>query len=176
MDGRTLAFTDIESNPDIWLATVGDAAAAHAFLQTEDNEQAPTFAPDGRRLAYVSNETGRREVYVQSFPDGGSKRQISTDGGSEPVWSADGRQIFYRNGDTMMVVDIENDPVSVASRPRVLFEQRFATLPFFVGTRNYDVTADGERFLMIKDEAQSSGVINIVLNWFEELKARVPLP
>ena len=110
------------------------------------------------------------------FPDGGSKLQISTDGGSEPVWSADGREIFYRNGDTMMVVDIENDPLSVASRPRVLFEQRFATLPFFRGTRNYDVTADGERFLMIKDEAQSSGVINIVLNWFEELKARVPVP
>ena len=67
-DGRTLAFTDIESNnADIWLATVGDAAAAHPFLQTEDNEQAPTFAPDGRRLVYVSNETGRREVYVQLF-------------------------------------------------------------------------------------------------------------
>ena len=157
-DGQTLAF----SSNGLWLAPVGKDAEAEAFLQTDAIEQAPAFSPDGRWLAYASTETGRSEIYVQAFPGGGSKRQISNDGGAEPLWSADGEELFYRAGNRMMVVMLEDTPSFSASRPRVLFEDRFERLPW--NERNYDVSPDGERFLMPWSR-QSAGSQPLLETW-----------
>jgi Tol biopolymer transport system component len=133
------------------------------------------FSPDGRWLAYVSNESGRYEVYVQPYPGPGGKWQISTEGGTEPAWNPNGRELFYRSGDKMMAVDIAMQPGFTVSKPRALFAGWYEATPATFS--NYDVTPDGQRFLMLKrneQEASAPTQINVVLNWFEDLKRRVP--
>ena len=100
----------------------GQASNAQLFLRTPFNESVPKFSPDGRWLAYVSDESGRYEIYVQPYPGPGGKLQISTEGGTEPVWNRSGRELFYRNGDKMMAVDIATQPDFAAGKPRMLFE------------------------------------------------------
>jgi serine/threonine-protein kinase len=175
-DGQLLAF--VEVNPttgyDIWVLRLSDRKA-QPFLQTPFNESVPRFSPDGRWLAYISNESGRWEIYVQSYPGPGGKWQISTEGGTEPAWNPNGRELFYRSGEKMMSVDIATQPSFSAGKPRVLFEGRYSPAPGT--TPNYDVSPDGQRFLMIRPTEQAEAAatqINVVLNWFEELKRRVP--
>ena len=175
-DGQLLAF--IENNPttgqDIWVLRLSDRKA-QPFLQTPFNESVPRFSPDARWLAYVSNESGRFEVYVQPYPGPGGKWQISTEGGMEPVCNPNGRELFFRNGDKMMAVDIATQPSFVAGKPKVLFAGPY--LPTPLTTPNYDVSPDGQRFLMLKSSEQGQATpmqINVVLNWFEELKQKVP--
>ena len=177
-DGKLLAF--VQFNPtagwEIWVLRMSDRKA-QPFLRTPFNENAPRFSPDGRWLAYISDESGNFEVYVQPYPGPGGKWQISTDGGNEPVWNRNGRELFYRSGDKMMAVDIATQPSFVAGKPRMLFQGQYSsssppdTLPY------YDVSSDGQRFLMLKPSEQAgtaSTQINVVLNWFEELKQKVP--
>jgi eukaryotic-like serine/threonine-protein kinase len=175
-DGQLLAF--IEVNPttgiDIWVLQLSDRKA-QPFLRTRFNETAPRFSPDGRWLAYVSDESGRFEIYVQPYPGPGGKWQISTEGGGEPVWNRNGQELFYRSGDNMMAVEIATQPGFAAGTPRMLFEGRYEPPP--VPTSNYDVSPDGQSFLMLKASEQAQAAptqINVVLNWFEELKRRVP--
>jgi len=146
------------------------------FLQTRFQEGGAQFSPDGRWLAYASNESGRPEIYLQPYPGPGGKTQISTDGGTEPAWNRNGRELFYRSGDRMMAVEVTAEPSLVVGRPRMLFEGRYGSSQFpFIGTA-YDPSPDGQRFLMVKesDQVTSATQINVVLNWFEELKRRVP--
>jgi eukaryotic-like serine/threonine-protein kinase len=184
-DGQLLAFMDINPTTgyDIWVLRMGDpspgsgqARKAQPFLRTQFNESVPRFSPDGRWLAYVSDESGRYEIYVQPYPGPGGKWQISTEGGTEPTWNPNGRELFYRSGDKMMAVDVTTQPGFAAGRPRMLFEHSYVPTP---GTNsNYDVSPDGQRFLMLKpsESAQAAPTqINVVLNWFEELKRRVPV-
>ncbi len=135
------------------------------------DEHAATFSPDGRWLAYVSDESGRSDVYIQPYPGPGGKWLVSTTGGGrDPVWSADGREIFYREGDKMMAVGVQTQPTFSLGRPRALFEGRYAEAE--VG-RNYDVSPDGRHFVMIRsDEAEPPVHLHVVLNWFEDLSAR----
>jgi eukaryotic-like serine/threonine-protein kinase len=175
-DGQLLAF--IEINPttgfDIWVLRLSDRKA-QPFLRTRFNETAPRFSPDGRWLAYISDESGRYEIYVQPYPGPGGKWQISTEGGTEPVWNPNGRELFYRSGDKMMAVDIAAQPGFTAGTPRMLFEGGYQLAP--VPVANYDVSPDGQRFLMLKPSEQAESAptqINVVLNWFEELKQKVP--
>jgi serine/threonine protein kinase/Tol biopolymer transport system component len=175
-DGQLLAF--IEVNPttgfDIWVLRLSDRKA-QPFLRTRFNETAPRFSPDGRWLAYVSDESGRFEIYVQPYPGPGGKWQISTEGAMDPVWNPNGRELFYRSGNKMMAVDIATQPSFVAGKPRMLFEGPYV-LPS-VPISNYDVSPDGQRFLMLKPSEAGEAAptqINVVLNWFEELKRRVP--
>ena len=133
------------------------------------------FSPDGRWLAYVSDESGRYEVYVQPYPGPGGKWQISTGGGKEPLWARDGRELFYRNGEQMMAVEITTEPTFSAGTPRLLFEGTYLSGTVFLAY--YDVSPDGQRFLMVQASEQQASdptQINVVLNWFEELKQRVP--
>ncbi len=183
-DGQLLAFVEITPTTgyDIWVLRMGDPSPssgqvrkAQPFLRTPFLESAPRFSPDGRWLAYVSDESGRREIYVQPYPGPGGKWQISTEGGTEPVWNPNGRELFYRSGAKMMAVEITSQPSFSVGKPKVLFEGPYeptpATFPY------YDVSPDGQRFLMLKpsDSAQAAPTqINVVLNWFEELKRRVP--
>jgi Tol biopolymer transport system component len=177
-DGQLLAF--IEVNPttgwDIWVLRLGDRKA-QPFLRTPFLESAPRFSPDGRWLAYVSNESGRFEIYVQPYPGPGGKWQISTEGGTEPVWNPNGRELFYRSGDKMMGAGITTQPSFTVGKPRILFEGKYVLNPPPNTFPYYDVSPDGQRFLMLKPPEQAQAAptqINVVLNWFEELKRRVP--
>jgi Tol biopolymer transport system component len=172
-NGQLMAFGGAV-NSDISVLQVS-SREIQTFLQTPFDEGAPVFSPDGRWLAYSSDESGRREVYVQPYPGPGGKWTISAEGGSEPVWNRNGRELFYRSGDRMMAVEIVTQPSFSAGRPKLLFEGRY--LPSTVQTANYTVSPDGQRFLMVKPRAADESAptqINIVLNWFEELKRRVP--
>jgi Tol biopolymer transport system component len=173
-DGQLLSF--IEVNPttgnDIWVLDMKDRKAV-PFLRTPFNEVG-WFSPDGRWMAYNSNESGRYEVYVQPYPGPGGKWQISTDGGMDARWSANGRELTYRNGDKMMAVDITTQPEFSAGKPKVLFAGPY--IPPSPNFSYYDVSADGQRFLMLKptEQAQAATQIVVVQNWFEELKQKVP--
>src|SRR5579863_2520928 len=175
-DGQLLAFHEVNptTQRDIWVLRLGDRKA-QPFLRTRFDEAAPRFSPDGRWLAYISNESGRYEVYVQPYPGPGGKWQISTEGGTEPAWNPNGRELFYRSGDKMMAVDITTQPSFSAGKPRMLFEGPYQPTP--VTTPNFDVSPDGQRFLMLKPSGSAEAAptqINVVLNWFEELKQKVP--
>ena len=175
-NGQVLAFVEVTPTTgyDLWTLGLGDRKA-QPFLRTQFNESVPQFSPDGNWLAYTSNETGRWEVYMQPYPGSGGKWQISTEGGTEPVWNRNGRELFYRNGDKMMAVDIATQPSFTAGKPHMLFEGHYVPPPGT--TPNYDVSPDGQRFLMIKSSEAGEAApaqINVVMNWFEELKRLVP--
>ncbi len=169
-DGQTLAFFQATNSRDIWtLPLQGDPSSV---LATPFFESSPMFSPDGKWLAYVSNESGQFEVYVQSFPGPGGKSLISTRGGLGPRWSADGSELFYRQGQEMMVVPVKLQPTLALGEPKVLFEGSYAMDNQFNGY--YDVSQDGQRFLMVKEEQREQDQIRVILNWFEELKRLVP--
>ena len=175
-DGQLLAFTEVNPTTgiDIWVLRMSDRKS-QPFLRTPFNESAPRFSPDGHWLAYISDESGRFEIYVQPYPGPGGKWQISTEGGTEPVWNPNGRELFYRSGGKMMAVDIATQPGFTVGKPRMLFDGPYS--PTALTTPNYDVSADGQRFLMLKPSEQAPSAptqINVVLNWFEELKQKVP--
>ncbi len=173
-DGQVLAFMEIHptTGRNLWSMHLSDRKT-RPFLQTPYNEGEPQFSPDGHWLAYISDESGRYEVYVQPYPGPGGKWQISTEGGAEPVWARNG-EIFYRSGNKMVAVDTTTHPSFSAGKPKVLFESLY--VPSLQTSHNYDVSADGQRFVMIKENEQATSAvqINVVLNWFEELKQKVP--
>jgi Tol biopolymer transport system component len=176
-DGQLLTFSEVNATTgyDIWVLRMGDRKA-EPFLRTQFNEAAPQFSPDGHWLAYISDESGRKEIYAQPYPGPGGKWQISTEGGAEPLWNRNGRELFYRSGKKMMAVEIATKPSFSAGTPKMLFEGQYQSLST-ISTPNYDVSPDGQRFLMLKptEQVQSAPTqINVVLNWFEELKRRVP--
>jgi eukaryotic-like serine/threonine-protein kinase len=174
-DGQLLTFTELNPTTgwDIWVLRMADRKA-QPFLRRSFNEESPRFSPDGHWLAYISDESGRFEVYVQPYPGPGGKWQISTEGGAEPVWNPNGRELFYRTENKMMVVDIGTHSSFSAGKPRVLFSEPYLPTPIIPA--NYDVSPDGQRFLMLKPSEQETAPtqINVVLNWFEELKQKVP--
>jgi len=145
---------------------------------TKFAQGSPKFSPDGRWLAYCSNESGKPQVYVQAVPGPGSKIQVSNDGGTDPVWRRTGGELFYRNGDSMMVVGITTSSTFSAGRPQELWKGHYSHgmssscgAPGLTSS-NYDVTADGQRFLMIKDDDQDSATskqIVVVQAWSDEL-------
>jgi eukaryotic-like serine/threonine-protein kinase len=183
-DGRTIVTAELkENNYDIVLVDVAGIHHKTPLLHGKASQNYPDISPDGRWIAYVSNESGRAEVYVQPFPDLGSRHQISTDGGTAPAWSRNGRELFYTTTATlggqasvtrMMAVAVTAAPTFVASPPRMLFEGRYGATAI---VRPYDVSPDGQRFLMVKQKERapiSASQMILVQNWLEELKARVP--
>jgi serine/threonine-protein kinase len=172
-DGKVLLYQEQgpETARDLWLLTLPERTT-RPFVPTPFDEAGGRFSPDGRFLAYRSNESGRNEVYLRPFPGPGSKWQISTEGGSQAVWARSGREIFYRSGDKMMAVSIETEPVFRAGRPVLLFEGKFQYPGVTIS--QYDVAADGQHFVMVKEDEPWPTQIHVVQNWFEELKKLVP--
>jgi len=172
-DGKSLVF--LQGTALQVLSMEGERTSQPLF-QSRHRERLGRISPDGYWIAYESNESGRQEVYVRPFPNvEEGKWQISRDGGTEPVWAPRGQELFYRNGGAMMVVGIKAEPTTItAGSPEVLFTGRYTSgLP----VANYDISPDGQRFLMIKaaeEEEGQQGQINVVINWFEELKRLVP--
>jgi serine/threonine-protein kinase len=131
----------------------------------------PAFSPDGRWLAFESDQSGQLEVYVQAFPGPGRKLQVSTDGGRSAVWARSGRELFYRNGHKLMVAAVARGPEYRFDRPRLLFEHRFLEDDGSVPA--YDVAPDGQRFVMIQPVQELPPPrLNVVLGWFGELRSK----
>jgi len=183
-DGVTLAFvqgrpdTGGDRDRDLFLLDM-QSRRITPFLNSSGYESFPEFSPDGRWMAYASDESGRLEVYVRPFPGPGGKWLISQEGGHEPLWGRNGKQLFYRSTDGGQVlvwaVDVRTDGGFSARKPRLLFKG-----PGFTGgipIRSWDLSLDGQRFLMVKTEdTQPTPVTEMVLvmNWFEDLKRLSP--
>ena len=181
-DGQTLLFWEASATSgDIGLISMEGDRTRELLLDTAAGEGAPDVSPNSGWIAYESDETGRLDVHIQRFPGLGGKQTISTDGGRHPLWSPDGRELFYRAPNGMMVVPVlEIESTFRAGAAELLFETQFV---FARGNRTYDIHPDGQRFLMVKDAAgtDDSGVsaqpqIVLIENWFDELKRLVPVP
>ena len=181
--GQTLAFnevnTDAEAGYDIRLLHLTDRKTV-PFLESRFIEVNPSISPNGNWLAYQSNESGRSEVYVRSFPGPGEKWQVSGDGGADPLWSRDGRELFYRRsrsdrGIEVFAVDVRTGPEFSSVKSRLLFAVQDS---FQAGVaRCWDISPDGKKFLMVKSEHRKPlPVIELVLvqNWLEELERLAP--
>lgn len=168
-DGQALLFeqTGPGTGYDVWTYRTSDHKT-QPLLQSRFNEIDPRFSPNGHWMAYASDESGRYEVYVQPYPGPGGKWQISTDGGTEPVWARDG-ELFYRNGEKLMVVQTTASPTFSAGTPKMLFEGRYA---IYQSLPDYDVTPDAQRFLFLNTGDEAPAEISVVVNWTQDLKQR----
>ena len=166
-NGKRLAFF----TGGIWILPLEGSRESELIIDTEFDEWAPAFSPDGRWIAYTSAREGKFQVYVQAYPDNDWTRKISSDFGEEPIWSPKGDKLFYRNGDKWMVVSISSEAEFTAGTPQVLFEGPYNNVPDL----SYDVAPDG-RFLVLQPEHDDSQIreLHVVLNWFEEIKHLVP--
>ena len=144
---------------------------ARELLVTPFDELDPRVSLDGRWLAYTSGRTGQDQVYVRPFPADGQAIAVSVDGGTGPRWAAGTSELFFRNGPRMMVTDVRTDGDFVVSDPRMLFEGSYDASDVV----NYDVSSDGQQFVMIETDPQGDGRrLELVLNWFNELERLVP--
>jgi len=178
-DGKTLVFGygSGTGNVDfgIGVLSMDGTPAWKPLVQTAANEHTASLSPARDWIAYVSNETGRDEVYVERFPTRGNRQSVSADGGDDPMWSPTGRELYYRRpiDGAMMAVPVATTPTFSAGTPKALFKGRY----FDAGGHYYDVAPDGQRFLMLKNsESISASMLPIILieNWQEELKRLMP--
>ena len=167
-DGRVLAF----SQQGIWMIQMEGEGKPQIFVDGSFLK----FSPDGKWVAYIQAERGQTQIYVSPYSEPEVKWLVSgEEGGAEPVWAPDGSELFYRSGDKMMVVSVQTEPTLSSGRPRVLFEGTYFSSSISPGFQYYDISPDGQRFLMIKEVEAGQAQINVVLNWFEELKRLVPV-
>ena len=187
-DGKTLVISEITIAPlgaDIGILSMEGKREVKELLQEKNWELEPQISPDGRYVAYQSDESGKGEIYVRTFPDvNKGKWQVSSSGGNSPLWSPDGRELFYRSGDATMAVEVETQPTFKRGNPKTLFQGTYIATLFPKGVlTSWDIHPNGKKFLMIKPPASAGAThgaanpqpkIIVVVNWFEELKQRVP--
>jgi hypothetical protein len=173
-DGRSLLFEKqtVERNTDIWLLPLDGSGKERLVVGTAFNEVGARLSPGGRWLAYLSDETGISQVYVQPYPSLDARFLISNSGGSEPVWSRDGRRLFYRVDGVLWSASIAPGPTFTAGIPERVFEGRYQNKA--VTHTGYDVGPDG-RFLVIGSSSPQAEVLSVILNWTEELTRLVPV-
>jgi len=165
------AVQGLDAGTDIWVARLDEAEEPELFVGTSATEWGAAFSPDGRFIAYTSDESGQFQVYVKTYPPTEARWTISAGYGEEPLWSAVGDEIFYRRGDEWLSVPVKTDPDFEASIPQVVFEGSYIN----VAGLSYNVTPDAQRFLLLKRQYQPPATrIHVVANWFEELKRLVP--
>jgi hypothetical protein len=160
------------------MVRIDGSAPSEVLLDSYYNEHTPMISPDGKWLAYVSDESGTAEVYVRPFPSLELKTRISPDGGTEPLWAKNGRELFYRKGEQVLSVPIVTTPVFAPGTPVMLFEGEYVSgdSDSSPGT-GYDVSEDGSLFLMMRPlGARETPRIEVVFGWFEELERLAPAP
>jgi serine/threonine-protein kinase len=179
-DGRTVVYTSVSRGlpPKIGIVQLGGEARAQPLDETKFAQGSAKVSPDGHWLAYCSNESGKPRVYVQAFPGPGAKIQVSSEGGTDPVWRRDGRELFYRSGDAMIAVGVSTASGFSAGRPQELWKGEYSHgmssscgLPGLTSS-NYDVSPDGQHFLMIKDDDRDTSATRdlvLVQGWADEL-------
>jgi hypothetical protein len=169
-NGDVLAFTrrEPDTGSDVWILPLSGDGAPLAFLSSRFEEGEARFSYDGRWLAYQSDESGQTEIYVRSFPGPGGKRQISVDGGTQPRWRRDDRELYFRRGEAVMAVDVSEGAAFEAAVPRALFEGPAPDKS--LETRTWDALPEGDGFVFIQEYAQPRTSINLVLGWFDELR------
>ena len=175
-DGRLFPFVLATPGGELWTVTLQGSPEARRYFANGFNLGHPTLSPDGRWMAYDSDESGGGvDVFIQSFPDPQRKRvKVSPAHGSEPTWTKGGRELVYREGTKVIAVSIDRE-TGASGPPQVLFSGPYPDNPGWTRPRSYDVTPDGERFLLTKQLGeQASPRIVVVLNWFTELRAKVP--
>jgi serine/threonine-protein kinase len=163
-DQRLLAFNE---RGDIWILKLEEEREARPLFKTKFMETCPKFSPVGRWLAYESDESGRPEVYMLPYPVSGPAIPVSTDGGKQPFWARNGKELFYREGNKLMSVAVQYEPGLELGKPKIVFEDNFSIDTF----GSYDVTPDGRRFILFR--RTKPWEIHIILNWFEELERLV---
>jgi Tol biopolymer transport system component len=171
-DGRTLVGTTLITGKsgNVYYyrqKATGDWEAA-PFVETEFDEYSPMLSPDGKYLAYTSNESGRYEVYVRQFPQGG-RWQVSASGGMQPHWRGDGKEMFFVDGDSMMAVPVNLSPTFSSGTAKKLFEHK--VLNRYRG-HQFDVSRDGQKFLVVEVVKEADRTIQVVENWFAEFRDR----
>ena len=175
-DGKNLVFGELvpETGLDLQLLSMEEEYSVQPLLETGSGERHGEISPDGKWMAYNSDESGTYQVYVRPFPNVDDGRwQISSRGGRSPAWNPQGSELFYRTGQEMMVVLYEAETTFIPESPEVLFSGTYST----GSHRNYDLHPAGQRFLMIKESGAAGDVrqqLILVQNWFEELKRLVP--
>jgi Tol biopolymer transport system component len=172
-DGRFLAFSEQDPKTgleDIWILPLGGDRKPYPFVRSSFQDLFGEFSPDGRWIAYESNESGRSEIYLRPFPGPGGKWQVSTEGGARPEWSRDGRELFYFENDRIMRVTVDGGQALAVGRPELLFPCNC-----FESGRHYEVTPDAKHFLLIQNAQPVSPVaeLNVVLGWGRELERRM---
>ena len=168
-DGKLLAYSlRTKGGWDALVLPASGDGKPIPIARTPFNEIWPSFSPDGRFVVYQSNESGRAEIYVQTFPNASGKWQVSTAGGVDPSWRSDGKEIFYRAPDQkLMEVDVQAGETFQAGIPRSLF---LARIPPGASRNRYVASADGQRFLFVAPLGRESMTpTTVVLNWFAEL-------
>ncbi len=172
-DGRTLVYrVDArETLRDIWMMPLAGDRKPVPLLVSAFDEKQPRVSPDGRWLLYISNESGREEVYVRSLQQGGGRALVSVNGGGEPLWAPDGRRAFFRVGDQVWEAALSFAPAPTVTARRMLFRGFYATSAFHP---NYDIAPDGQHFVMIKPVNENRRLV-MVVNWRRELRRRMGL-
>jgi serine/threonine-protein kinase len=171
-DGRALVFVDVDrtTREDIWVLPLDGSRKPVPFLRTPFREGLVRLSPDGRWIAYTSDESGRAEIYVQPYPGPGGRIQISPDGGDHPLWSPDGRELYYRHQEKLFACSIQTEPSFSASKPTLLFEGKYRD--------EWDLSPDGQRFFLVKEKEvdSASRQIHVLLGWLDEVGRRLPAP
>jgi eukaryotic-like serine/threonine-protein kinase len=166
-DGNVIAFeqTDAATAQDVWILSLSGDRTSSAFIKTRFNETSPRFSPDGRWIAYVSDEAGQPDVYVRPYPGPGEAQRISSGGAQSPRWRRDGTELFYVAGQRVVAVPVRTTPTFDAGAPKDLFDRKPARII------DYDVAADGQSFLINSEvTGPETKPINIVVNWMAALK------
>jgi serine/threonine-protein kinase len=167
-DGKFLALQEGEPGDwDIRVQVLGSGEDSQPFLVNQFDERHPMFSPDGRWIAFTSDRSGQDEIYAKPYGREGDIVRISTGGGIYPVWPAKGKELFYLNGNQIMVVEVQDDPELTVGMPKVLFESDNNIV-------DLDVSPDGQQFALRRSDLLIPTQINVILNWFEELKRLVP--
>jgi Tol biopolymer transport system component len=175
-DGRSMILTDTSPTTlqDLWILNLEGEPTAQPLWQTPYRESNGRISPDGHWFAYESDESGQWEIYIQAFPALGKKVLVSTRGGSQAIWSRDGSELFYRGEGSIMAVKVQSGETLSVTAPKPLFRDQYA-----LRTQDnhiaFSVSKDGRQFLMLKGEPQTHIThLEVVLNWFDEVKRKEP--
>jgi Tol biopolymer transport system component len=173
--GRALLLTGApngHTKGEIWALPLAGGGEPHVVLAGGFNNIFPSLSPDGKWMAYQSNESGRYEIYVRPYPGPGGRWQVSLEGGTEPKWSPTGKDIFYRDGDKFVAAAVRTVPAFEVTGRTVLFSGTFQANPIGLPVTNYDVTKDGQTFVMLQQAQSTELSVYVTLNWFDQFRAK----